>query len=341
MAESIVLDQNGLAVTLASGVEVELRLPFENEGDSPMRFIGRLSGPGAAFASVEGAPYGVSGHGRGAVVAKFGFPAAPSGRYELSVEVMDEDGYVVEPPGKRTVTLIVEGTAVAVPVEPAPAPEPVKAVEPEPVVEPAPVVVPEPKPKAPPKKKAMPVPPPAEPTPQPVAEVPVAAEPALSVPPEPEPVAPVVEEPPKPAIEPPKPVEEAPKPAVTPPKPRVVVEMPKPEPPPVAEPPKPEPTVVTFKRETQPEPVVESRPLPSRRSKRLSREPSSRWEIRRNLPPNAPPAPSAASRPTTPRSTARSCAPRRPATFSNWPPAAAPSSCSTSRTRARTKAPTS
>ncbi len=254
-------------------MEVELRLPFENEGDSPMRFIGRLGGPGAAYASLVGGPYGVAGHGRGAAVARFGAPVPSAGRYELTLEVLDEDGYVVEPPGKRKVTLVVEGVAAPVelpPVESPPAPEPVRAIEPEPLVDAASVEVPKPKPKAAPRKKAEPTVPTVVSEPQPAAEVPVVAEPPIAVPPEPdvveaiiEPPKPVeeaskvVDEPPQPVVEVSKPVEEPPKPMIEAPKPRVVVEMPRPEPTPAVEPPKAEPTVVTFKREVKPEPVPE------------------------------------------------------------------------------------
>ena len=250
MSESISLDQDGLSVTLPTGTTVDLRLPFENEGDSPMSFAGKLGGPGAAFATMERAQFGVSGHGRGSLVVRYA-PTAP-GSHDLWLEVSDVDGYVVEPPGRRTVTMVAEGTtATAEPVAPEPVevseavvPEPVaapveipKALEPEPVVV-APPVVPQP----------MEVEEPAPPTVEPVLE-PIAV------------ARPVEPELPKP-VEAPEPVPEPQKPVVEAPKPRVIVEMPKPEPPkPVVEPPKAEPTVVAFKRETKPEPVPEPEPV--------------------------------------------------------------------------------
>lgn len=304
MSESILIDADGLSVTLPVGTTVDLKLPFENEGDSPGAFRGKVEGSGAPYATIERPQIGVSGHGRGTLVVSFA--ATAPGSFDLALEVSDVDGYVVEPPGRRTVTMIVEGVAVAAPepepilasVEPVeapvretvlppvdkpvedkpkPAPKPKKAVEkPKPApMEAAPVAHVEPTP------LAAPTPLEPEPEPAPAETTPIAA-------PEPEPVVeppvvhtePVVEtpavivEPPAPIAEPPKPVIEEPKPKIEvskpePPKPRIVVEMPKPEP--VPEPPKPEPTVVSFKRETKPEPVEE--PVPTAAKPKVEAKP--------------------------------------------------------------------
>lgn len=267
MSESIPIDADGLSVTLPVGTTVALKLTFENEGDSPGAFRGNIEGSGAAYATLERPQIGVSGHGRGTLVVSFA--ATALGSFDLALEVTDVDGYVVEPPGRRTVTMIVEGVA-----EPKPAPAPgapvaasESAVVPPPTKEP---VEDKPKPQHAaerPKPVPMETAPVAhvEPTPlvDPVTPETTPGQTAPVVAPKPVVEPPVVHslpvvETPAPIVQPPEPVVESPKPKIEvsksePPKPRIVVEMPKPEP--VTEPPRPEPTVVAFKRETKPEPA--------------------------------------------------------------------------------------